>query len=413
MANDNIFSGLKVVDLASFVAAPGAAVILSDFGAEVIKVEPPSGDYWRHGNKIPPQPQAEDAYQWHLNNRNKRGLALDLKSPGAQPVLERLVKWADVLIVNTPHPARKRLKLEYDDVAPWNPRLIYADVTGFGDKGPDADLPGFDITSYWARSGLLSMTRDAGAPPTWPVGGSGDNATAVGLYAAIVTALYRRERTGKGSYVTTSLLAQGVWSASVSIQAALAGAKFPPMHDRTHPANAAANVYRASDGTWFVLIVTPDKFAAVANAIGRPDLLTDPHFSDPRQLVANMPKLTEVFDEVFGAQPMAHWHSVFAGVNVTFGEVRGPQEVINDPQLMANDIIVPLNGAGDKLTSTISSPLQIHGVTKAPAQRGPDLGEHTEQILAELGFDPKSIDSLRESGAIAKPEPSRKQESAA
>ena len=165
MASDNIFSDLKVVDLASFIAGPSAAVILSDFGAEVIKVEPPSGDYWRHAHKIPPQPQAEDAYPWHLTNRNKRGLALDLKSPGAQPVLERLVKWADVLIVNTPPPARKRLKLDYDDVAPWNPRLVYADVTGFGDKGPDADLPGFDITSYWARSGLLSMTRDAGAPP--------------------------------------------------------------------------------------------------------------------------------------------------------------------------------------------------------------------------------------------------------
>ena len=158
---------------------------------------------------------------------------------------ERLVKWADVFIVNTPHPARKKLKLEYDDVAGWNPRLIYADVTGFGENGPDANLPGFDITAYWARSGLLSMTRDAGAPPTWPVAGSGDNATAVGLYAAIVTALYRRERTGKGSYVTTSLLAEGVWSASVSIQAALAGAKFFRLHDRKNPANAAMNVYRA------------------------------------------------------------------------------------------------------------------------------------------------------------------------
>jgi formyl-CoA transferase len=218
MTTDNIFSGLKVVDLSSFVAAPGAAVILSDFGADVIKVEPPSGDTWRIGNHIPPQPAAKDPYQWHLNNRNKRGLALDLKSPSAQPILEKLVKWADVLIVNTPHPARKRLKLEYEDVVQWNPRLIYADLTGFGDKGPDADLPGFDITSYWARSGLLSMTRDAGAPPTWPVGGSGDNATAVGLYSAIVTALYRRERTGKGSHVTTSLLAEGVWSASVSIR---------------------------------------------------------------------------------------------------------------------------------------------------------------------------------------------------
>src|ERR1700755_807695 len=281
MANDNIFSGLKVVDLARLIAGPGAAVILSDFGAEVIKVEPPGGDYWRHGNKIPPQPQAEDAYQWHLANRNKRGLALDLKSPDAHKVLERLVQWADVLIVNTPHPARKRLKLEYDDVAAWNPRLIYADVTGFGQKGPDADLPGFDITSYWARSGLLSMTRDAGASPTWPVGGSGDNATAMGLSSAIVTALYRRERTGKGAYVTTSLLAEGVWSASVSIQAALCDARFFAPHDRKNPANAALNVYRASDGTWFVLIVTPDKLQAVARAIGRADLLTDTRFSDP------------------------------------------------------------------------------------------------------------------------------------
>src|SRR4029079_1090790 len=226
-------------------------------------------------------PRANDNYPWHLSNRNKRGLALDLKSPHAAKILERLVKWADVLIVNTPHPARKRLKLEYEDVAAWNPRLIYADLTGFGDKGPDAELPGFDITSYWARSGLLSMTRDAGAPPTWPVAGSGDNATAVGIYSAIVTALYRRERTGKGSYVTTSLLASGVWSASVAIQAALAGATFPAPHDRKHPANAALNVYRASDGTWFVLVVLPDKLAAVAKAIGRPDLLTDARFADP------------------------------------------------------------------------------------------------------------------------------------
>src|SRR5260370_6673378 len=302
MANDNIFSGLKVVDLASFIAGPSAAVILSDFGAEVIKVEPPSGDYWRHGNKIPPQPQAEDAYQWHLTNRNKRGLALDLKSPGAQQVLERLVKWADVPIVNTPHPARKRLKLEYDDVAPWNPRLIYADVTGFGDNGPDADLPGFDITSYWARSGLLSMTRDAGVPPTWPVAGSGDNATAVGLYSAIVTALYRRERTGKGSYATTSLLAEGIWSASVSIQGALSGAKFYGLHDRNNPANAALNVDQAADGTWFVLLVTPDKVPAVAKAIVRDALLTDPRFS-PANLVANMPQLTAILDEGLAAHP--------------------------------------------------------------------------------------------------------------
>jgi crotonobetainyl-CoA:carnitine CoA-transferase CaiB-like acyl-CoA transferase len=403
MATDNIFSGLKVVDFASFVAGPSAAVILSDFGADVIKVEPPAGELWRHANNIPPQPQSKDPYQWHLANRNKRGMALDLKSPDASQVVERLVKWADVLIVNTPHPARKRLKLEYDDVAAWNPRLIYADLTGFGEKGPDADLPGFDITSYWARSGLLSMTRDAGAPPTWPVLGSGDNATAVGLYSAIVTALYRRERTGKGAYVTTSLLAEGVWAASVAIQAALSGAEFFGPHDRKNPANAAMNVYRAADDTWFVLLVTPDKLAAVAKAIGRPDLLADPRFSDPAKLMANMPQLTTILDEVFGAQPIAHWYEVFSGAHVTFGAVRGPQEVINDPQLRANDIVVPLEGAGGKLTSTISSPIQVHGIGKVAAKRAPEIGEHNEEVLKELGFNAAEIDGLRASGTVPQP----------
>jgi len=402
MASDNIFSGLKVVDLASFIAGPSAAVILYDFGADVIKVEPPSGDLWRSASKLPPQPAAADAYSWHLANRNKRGMALDLKSPAAQQVVERLVKWADILIVNTPHPARKRLKLEYDDVARWNPRLIYADITGFGDKGPDADLPGFDITSYWARSGLLSMTRDAGAAPTWPVAGSGDNATAVGLYSAIVTALYRRERTGEGAYVTTSLLAEGVWSASVSIQAALCDAKFFGLHDRKHPANAAMNVYRAADDTWFVLIITPDKLEAVVKAIGRPDLLTDPKFSDTAKLMANMAELTAILDEVFGGRPMAHWYEVFNGVHVTFGAVRGPQEVVNDPQLRLNDIIVPLEGAGGKLASTISSPIQLHGVAKVSAKRAPGLGEHNEEVLQRLGFNATEIAALRASGAIPK-----------
>jgi formyl-CoA transferase len=244
------------------------------------------------------------------------------------------------------------------------------------------------------------MTRDAGASPTWPVAGSGDNATAVGLFSAIVTALYRRERTGQGSYVTTSLLAEGVWSASVSIQAALCDAKFFAPHDRKNPANAALNVYRASDGAWFVLIVTPDKLAPVAKAIGHPDLLTDPRFSDPAKLIANMPQLTTILDEVFGAQPMAHWYEIFNGVHVTFGVVRGPQEVIDDPQLRSNDIVVPLDDAGGKLTSTISSPIQVHGVSKVSARRAPALGEHNQEVLKQLGFSAGDIESLRASGAV-------------
>jgi formyl-CoA transferase len=399
---DNIFSGLKVVDLASFVAGPGAAVILSDFGADVIKVEPPSGDLWRNVHKIPPQPIADDAYAWHLVNRNKRGMTLDLKSPQATEVVKRLVKWADVLIVNTPHPARKKLKVEYDDVVQWNPRLIYADLTGYGEKGPDAALPGFDVTAYWSRSGLLSLTRDAGAPPTWPFAGTGDNATAVGLFSAIVMGLYRRERTGKGSYVTTSLLAEGVWSASVAIQAALCEAKFSPQHDRKNPANAAMNLYKTSDGVWFLLVVTPDKIPSVAAGIGRADLLTDPRFAEPAKLAANMAQLTAILDGIFSAEPMDHWREVFDKAHVTYGMVRDPSDVIKDPQLRENGIVVPLEGAGGKLTSTISSPMQVHDIAKVPAKRAPELGEHNDEVLRALGFDAKQIDVLRANGAMGK-----------
>src|SRR5216684_4398629 len=262
MSDENIFSGLKVVDLASFIAGPGAATILSDFGADVVKVEPPEGELWRIGQKIPPQPHSEEPYPFQLANRNKRGVALNLKAANAQQVLERLAKWADVFIVNTPHSARKKLKLEYDDVAQWNPRLIYA---------------------------------------------------------AVATALYRRERTGKGSYVTTSLLAAGVWSASVFIQAALCGANFYGLHDRAHPANAALNVYKSSDGTWFVLVVTPDKVPVILKALGREDILKDPRFSDPAKLAQNRPQLTSMLDEIFGSQPMSHWYEVFSGAQITFG----------------------------------------------------------------------------------------------
>jgi formyl-CoA transferase len=150
-----------------------------------------------------------------------------------------------------------------------------------------------------------------------------------------------------------------------------------------------------------VLIITPDKFKAVAQAIGRADLLTDPRFTDPKRLAENRPRLTAILDEMFGAQPMSHWYDVFSGLHVTFGAVRGPEEVINDPQLRANDIVVPIEGAGDRITSTISSPIQIRGVTKAPAKRAPEIGEHNEEILRELGFAPEQIGGFVTGGVVA------------
>src|SRR5262249_26716765 len=169
------------------------------------------------------------------------------------------------------------------------------------------------------------------------------------------------------------------------------------------PLSAALNVYRAADGNWFVLIVEPNRVEAVAKAIGRADLLTDPRFSDPAQAMTNMPQLTVILDEVFGTQPMEHWNRIFSGLRVTFGAVSDPQQVIADPQLRANDIVVPIEGAGGKVTSTISSPFQIDGVAKTAARRGPELGEHNAEILAELGFSASAIDSLRAAGAIPVP----------
>lgn len=401
METENIFSGLKVVDLASFIAGPGAATVLSDYGAEVIKVEPPgTGDPWRNIYKIPPQPSSKDNYPWHLDNRNKRGMAVDLKSPHSREILERLIKWADVVVINFPPGVRKRLKLTYEDVGPWNPRLIYADISGYGDEGPEAELPGFDITAYWARSGLLALTRDAGAPPTLPPTGSGDHATAMGLYAAIVTALYRRERTGKGSHVTTSLLAEGVWSGSLYVQAALCGAKFYPLHDRKNPPNATINVYQAADDHWFLIVVQPKDWPALANAIGHPELLIDARFADAATQAANSGQLTAILDDIFRSQPLAHWREALDRVHITYGVVHSPSENVNDQQLLANEIVVPLEGAGGGLQFTVSSPLKVHGVAKVPARRAPELGEHNEEVLKQLGFSDDEIDGLRAGGAI-------------
>jgi formyl-CoA transferase len=400
MTTDNIFSDLKVVDLASFIAGPGAATMLADFGAEVIKVEPPGfGDPHRHTYKLPPQARSDENYAWHLDNHNKRGMAVDLKAPQSKAILERLVKWADVLVVNFPQPVRKRLGLTYEDVAPWNPRLIYADVTGFGDHGPDADLPGFDLTAYWARSGLLALTRDAGAPPTLPVPASGDHATATGLYGAIVTGLYRRERTGKGSYVTTSLIAQGAWSCSMSVSAALCGAKFYPLHDRKNPPNAIFNVYQSSDDQWFLIIVQDKDWPALATGIGHPELLTDARFGDKAR-TTNSAALAEILDTIFVSQPWARWQEALSHARITYGLVRNPVDVISDAQLLENDIIVPIEGAGEKVKFTVSSPLKVHDVPKVPARRAPQLGEHNDELLKELGFTEDQIDGFRSSSAI-------------
>jgi crotonobetainyl-CoA:carnitine CoA-transferase CaiB-like acyl-CoA transferase len=396
----SVFSGLKVVELASFIAAPAAATMLSDFGADVIKVEAPGmGDPQRLLSSIPPSPAANGNYSWHLANRNKRGMSINLKSEGGTEILKRLVEWADVLITNFPHGTREGLHLGYEEVSSWNPRIIYADITGFGDAGPDARLPGFDLTAFWSRSGLLASTRDAGASPTSPVWGSGDYATAVAIYAAVTTALYHRERTGRGANVGTSLLAMGVWATGTLVSAALAGGKPYELNDRNQPVNALTNPYECGDGRWIMLAARRSAWPVLANAIGRADLLSDPRFSDAAAVGQHAAELATVLDTALRSQPLGHWEKAFDEARIPYGVIKTPEEAAEDPQLRAANIVVPIEGAAD-LDYTVNNPLTLRGLARVPARRAPEHGEHNAEILDQLGFSEDDINQLTATGAI-------------
>lgn len=397
----SVFSGLRVVEIASFIAAPAAATMLSDFGADVIKVEPPgAGDPQRMLSSLPPSPHAEGNYSWHLANRNKRGMAVDLKSPGGAQILQRLVEWADVVITNFPHGTREALHLGYDQVAKWNPRVIYADITGYGDTGHDANLPGFDLTAYWSRTGLLASTRDASASPTTPVWGSGDYTTAVAIYAAVTTALYWRERTGRGANVGTSLLAMGSWATGTLISAALADGAGYRLHDRATNVNPLSNPYRCGDDRWIMLVAQPPTWPALATAVGRPELLSDPRFADADSLRKHLAELAVILESVFAEHPIEHWRQVLDAAHITYGVIQTPEEAAADPQLRAADVVVPITGA-PHLEYTVNSPISIRGLAKVPASRAPEHGEHNEEILAELGFNIDEVADLRAQRAIA------------
>ncbi|MCQ4083874.1 CoA transferase [Streptomyces sp. RB6PN25] len=404
MENTPLLEGVHVVDLASFIAGPAAATVLGDFGADIVKVEPPrTGDTYRAFSRLPPNPKVEGAnYAWQLTNRNKRSIELNLKCPDARAVLERLVRWADVVVTNFPPPTRAKLGLEYADLAPLNPRLIYADVTGFGESGPDAHLPGFDATAYWARTGLMDVTRQRDTPPGINVPGSGDHATAVSLYAGIMTALYRREKTGQGAHVTASLIAEGAWAAGVWLQAVLAGAQNPRPVDRLNPPNALANAYRTADDRWLLLaFVNEDKQVPLfLRAIGHPEAAENPHYANTASRRAHAAEIAALLDKTFATHPLADWRQVLDAADVTYGVVQTLEECAEDPQLLANQILVPIDDSSAKPHLTIDSPVRLDQERKVSPRPAPDLGEHTESILRELGFDAAGIDNLRGAGAI-------------
>jgi len=325
--SQGIFNGLKVLDCASFIAGPAAGTILSDFGADVIKIEPPGkGDPHRSLYALEPNPKSKRNYFWQQTNRNKRGLALNLKSPAAVGIMKKLLSTADVFIINYPPHVRQALGLAYENIRMLNPKIIYADITGYGEEGPEADKPGFDLTAYWARTGLMDSTRNEGSPPTIPVSGIGDHATASTLYGAIVTGLYRREKSGLGCKVSTSLIGEGAWAASGWIKAALDGASVSgPATDREKPHNALANTYKTSDGRWLILtFVGEDKdWPGLVKALERPDLLTDPRFVDSAHRLTQIQEESSWRGEHLNSSLHTELWTSFASMIRSYGAAQG------------------------------------------------------------------------------------------
>lgn len=399
-----LFSGLKVLDVGTWIAAPVAATILADLGADVIKVEQPGlGDAYRHlaDSPIGPKP-AVNAY-WIGDSRNKRGITLNLKMAEAREVLMQLVRDADVYITNQPTPTREAFGLTYEELSAINPRLIYASLTAYGEDGPDAGREGFDGAAWWARTGLMDQVRAFGMTPGMSVPGMGDHPTAVTLYAAIVTALMWRERTGKGTRVHTSLLANGAWANACYVQAALGGGIFALRDEVPEgPSSPNRELYRTADGKLLQLymIRTNDELDELLIAAERVDLLADERFADPVSRAEHVEALIAELRAMFLRRTSAEWLALFraAGVNVT--PVARMDDVPEDEQLVANGSFVTPTDPSVPMEYVLTHPLRIDGLEMVGPRHAPELGEHNAEVLAQLGLSEATIADFEARGVI-------------
>jgi len=395
---ESLFADLKVIDCASWIAGPAAATILSDYGADVLKIEPPgAGDPWRTVSPIPGKPI--DHY-WQLTSRNKRSLAIDLKHTEGLAVLHRLVASADVFVTNFPLPVRDRLKIAASDLLAINPRLIYASLTAYGEQGDEAARTGFDSTVYWARTGLMDMVRaTAETEPARSVPGMGDHPSATALYAAIVTALYRRERTGKGGIAQSSLLQNGAWANACFIQSRLFGEHVPHRAPRAQTPNPLANHYRCRDGRWFIMALFNEQrqLGGFLAAIGCTHLAEDPRFATNVARKENAGALVAILDEIFAQRNLAEWRGILEAAGVTFGVVGSVDETSSDAQLQGIGALVPF---ADGQHLTVSSPFHLDGEAKVAPRRAPSVGQHTDEALQEAGYSQTEIRRLRALGVL-------------
>jgi crotonobetainyl-CoA:carnitine CoA-transferase CaiB-like acyl-CoA transferase len=386
--------GTSVVELGGWVVGPSATAVLADWGATVVKVEPPDGDpnrAWVNGINS----------TFELDNRGKRSITIDLDSEAGLEVLHRLLASADVFLTNIRPRSLLAHGLDFDSLAPRYPRLVYAQITGYGQEGPDRDHAAYDAGAFWARAGVLWTQQMPGAVLPHAPGGSGDHVTSITAVAGIVGALVARNRTGRGQLVATSLLRAGIFTISADLNRVLRVGSAFPKRPRTEAPNPLFNSYRCADDRWvFLLGLQPDRhWSSVLGALGRLDLHDDPRFASAAERAVNSAELIAIMDATFAAEPEAEWVRRFGEHDVWWSPVQGPEDLPGDPQVVASGALVEVPTTEGTGTS-VSSPVDFTDTPWSVSRRAPELGEHSEEILLELGLTWDDIAALRERGAL-------------
>jgi crotonobetainyl-CoA:carnitine CoA-transferase CaiB-like acyl-CoA transferase len=390
--------GIRVVEVASFVAAPSAGALLADLGAEVIKVEVPEGELYRHMrprmNGFKRDLDLSPAFE--MDNRGKRSLALDLTRPEALAALLRVIDHADVVLTNLLPGRQKRFGLDAASLRARKPALIHAMLNGYGPTGDEADRPAFDYTAYWARTGMMDLMRAPDAVPAFLRPGVGDHAAGMSLVAGILAALRVRDRTGQGQAIDVSLLQIGFYIQGNDLAQSLAVGESPPMHERREPRNPLWNPYPTQDGRWLMLVMVDSikYWPAVCRGVGREDLVNDPRFSGPVERYKNSRELVAILDEVFLSRPLADWEAALEKAGIIWSAVRRMHEVADDPQASAMGYFPTVDHPRVGPVKTVGPPFRMSDFPMAANLPAPELGADSAAILREAGLSDDEIAKL-------------------
>jgi crotonobetainyl-CoA:carnitine CoA-transferase CaiB-like acyl-CoA transferase len=404
-------AGIRVVELGVWVAGPGAGGILADWGADVVKIEPPSGDPGRlFGGIIGGREGAASSNPpFELDNRSKRSIAIDLGTRNGRILVRELIEGADVFLTNIRLSALERIGLGPEVLRALNPRLIYALVTGYGKDGPDRDRPAYDIAAFWARSGLAAALTPPGGDLPFQRGGMGDHSVGMSAAAMISAALYARERTGQGDFVSTSLLRQGAYTIGFDVNIALMWGLPVRVGQRTTMGNPCINNYEAGDGRrfWIVGLEGERHWPPLARVAGHPEWLDDERFADPASRFRNAPALIAELDRVFATRSLDEWSEAFAAEPDFFwSPVQTVEELVADPQFAGGGGLVDVPDESGSMTM-LATPADFTEHRAGPRFRAPRLAEHTEEVLGELGLGRGDIEGLVAAGVAFSPATAR------